>query len=265
MTFSEFGRRLERNGSNGTDHGTASSLFLVGANVAGGLKGTPPSLTSLTSGRQLVATSDFRQVYATVLNRWLNADARQILGADYAQMDLFVRTPGQVVSPPPPPVVLPTPALLTPLVPARILDTRNGTGGAKAPVAAGTPRVVQVAGQGGVPLTGATAAVLNVTVTEPSHGGWLAVHPSGEAFPGVSNLNFVKGQTVPNLVMAKLGGDGKVVLTNAFGTAHVVIDVLGYYGTAGAEHDSGRCRPSRILDTRDGTGRAGVTVDDREL
>ena len=259
MTFSEFGRRLERNGSNGTDHGTASSLFLVGANVAGGLKGTPPSLTAQTSGRQLVATSDFRQVYATVLNRWMNADARQILGADFAQMDLFARTPGQVVAPPPPPVVVPIPAPLTSLVPARIFDTRNGTGGPRTPIAAGSPRVVQVAGQGGVPLTGATAAVLNVTVTSPSAAGWLTVHPSGETKPDASILNFLAGQTVPNLVMAKLGGDGKVVVSNAAGSAEVLIDVVGYYGPAGAARLT-PLSPARILDTRNGTGRGGLTT-----
>ena len=164
MTFSEFGRRLERNGSNGTDHGTAASLLLIGENVSGGLKGAPPSLTALTSGRQLIHTTDFRSVFGTVLDRWMNADSNQLLGASYPALDLFVRTPGQVVPPPPPPVVGPAPALLTSLVPARILDTRDGTGGAKAPIAAGVPRSVQVAGQGGVPLTGASAVVLNVTV-----------------------------------------------------------------------------------------------------
>ncbi|MCU0309718.1 MAG: DUF1501 domain-containing protein [Acidimicrobiales bacterium] len=257
MTFSEFGRRLERNGSNGTDHGTASSLLLVGQNVAGGLKGTPPSLTALTPGRQLIATSDFRQVFATVLTRWLNADARQILGADYAPLDLFALTPGQVVPPPPPPVVTPTPAMFNSLVPSRIVDTRDGTGGTLAPVAAGSPRLVQVAGQGGIPPSGATAAVLNVTVTGATRDSWLTVSPSGVATPDASNLNFVAGQTVPNLVMTKLGGDGKVVLTNAVGSAHVVVDVVGYYGTAAGTRYT-PLSPSRILDTRDGTGRSGA-------
>lgn len=257
MTFSEFGRRLERNGSNGTDHGTAASLLLIGENVSGGLKGSPPSLTSLTSGRQLIHTTDFRSVFGTVLNRWMNADATQILGASYPALDLFVRTPGQVVPPPPPPVVLPTPAMLTPLVPARILDTRDGTGGPKAPIAAGTPRSLQVAGQGGVPLTGASAVVLNVTATSPDRDSWIRLYPSGENLPDASNLNFAAAQTVPNLVVAKLGGDGKVMVHNAVGSTHVVVDVFGYFSPAAGSRLV-PLAPTRILDSRDGTGRGGL-------
>ena len=259
MTFSEFGRRLERNGSNGTDHGTAASMFLIGENVKGGLHGTPPSLTTLSSGRQLVATSDFRQVFSSVLTRWLAADATAILGANHAPFDLFVRTPGQVVPPPPPPVVTPPATLLTSLVPARILDTRDGTGGTKAPIAVGAPRAVPVAGQGGVPLTGVTAAVLNVTVTGSTQPSWLIVHPSGEAAPTASNINFSAGQTVPNLVIAKLGGDGKVVLVNAVGSTEAIVDVVGYFSAAAGTRLS-PLAPSRILDSRNGTGRGGLTT-----
>lgn len=256
MTFSEFGRTLERNGSNGTDHGTASSMLLVGAGVRGGLHGQLPSLTTFDRSGRLIATSDFRSVLAPVLDRWLAADSTQILGGSFTPFDLFAATPGTVDPPPPPPVVGSTPATFVPLVPARILDTRDGTGGTRAPVAAGSPRSVVVAGQGGVPVTGATAAVLNVTVTEPSAAGWLSVHPSGETPPLASNLNFVAGQTIPNLVVAKLGGDGRVVLTNGFGTAHAVADVVGYFTPDGGSRLLA-LSPSRLLDTRDGTGRSG--------
>jgi uncharacterized protein (DUF1501 family) len=78
MCFSEFGRRVEQNYSNGTDHGTAGPMFLVGPKIKGGLYGTYPSLKDLDSG-DLKYTTDFRRVYATVLDQWLNADSTKVL------------------------------------------------------------------------------------------------------------------------------------------------------------------------------------------
>ena len=71
--------------------------------------------------------------------------------------------------------------------------------------------------------------VLNVTVTTPSEGSYLTAFPSGEAQPLASNLNFAPGQTVPNLVVARVGAGGKVSLFNAAGTVHVIADVAGWY------------------------------------
>jgi len=82
MTYSEFGRRVEENRSLGTDHGTAAPLFVMGGRVQGGLKGAHPSLGDLDEG-DLRFQTDFRQVYATVLDRWLKADSRAVLGAAY--------------------------------------------------------------------------------------------------------------------------------------------------------------------------------------
>ena len=80
MTFSEFGRRVEEDGSAGTDHGTASPLFVVGDAVAGGLYGSQPSLTALDGNKNLIRTVDFREVYSTVLDGWLRrVPARDIL------------------------------------------------------------------------------------------------------------------------------------------------------------------------------------------
>jgi uncharacterized protein (DUF1501 family) len=80
MTFSEFGRRVEEN-SSGTDHGTAAPLFVVGEAVAGGLYGEHPSLTNLDSNKNLIRTVDFREVYATVLDGWLQkVPAAEVLG-----------------------------------------------------------------------------------------------------------------------------------------------------------------------------------------
>jgi uncharacterized protein (DUF1501 family) len=79
MTFSEFGRRVGENASSGTDHGTAAPLFAIGGGVKGGIYGQQPSLTDLDNGDLKFAT-DFRSVYATVLERWLGRDAVPIVG-----------------------------------------------------------------------------------------------------------------------------------------------------------------------------------------
>jgi hypothetical protein len=142
----------------------------------------------------------------------------------------------------------------TPLTPARILDTRDGTGtgGSKAPIGAAQTRTLQVTGRGGVAAADVTAAVLNVTVTQPSTGGFLTVYPTGGARPTVSNLNFSPGQTVPNLVTVRLGTGGAVSVFNSSGATHVIADVVGYYaasaGTAGARYHTKQ--PERVLDTR---------------
>jgi uncharacterized protein (DUF1501 family) len=88
MTFSEFGRRVNENGSLGTDHGTAEPMFVIGGRVKGGLYGTYPSLTDLDNG-DLKFTTDFRQVYATVLQDWLGADPTQILSSQFQKLNLF--------------------------------------------------------------------------------------------------------------------------------------------------------------------------------
>jgi len=82
MTFSEFGRRLSENGSRGTDHGEASPLFLIGGGVKGGIYGQLPDLGNTNMGN-LKFTTDFREVYATVLERWLGRPSTQILGGSF--------------------------------------------------------------------------------------------------------------------------------------------------------------------------------------
>ncbi|PTX91076.1 DUF1501 domain-containing protein [Opitutus sp. ER46] len=82
MTFSEFGRRPSENESRGTDHGTAAPLFVLGPRVQGGLQGTAPSL-KLAPNQDLTFSTDFRQVYATVLDRWLGCPAQTVLGGVY--------------------------------------------------------------------------------------------------------------------------------------------------------------------------------------
>jgi uncharacterized protein (DUF1501 family) len=87
MTFSEFGRRVGENASNGTDHGTAEPLFMIGGGVQGGLHGAYPSLADLDRG-DLKFTTDFRSVYSSVLQGWMGVSADQILGASYPTLPL---------------------------------------------------------------------------------------------------------------------------------------------------------------------------------
>ena len=86
MCFSEFGRRVNENASEGTDHGTAGPIFLAGTQVHAGLVGKHPSLSDLKDG-DLQHHTDFRQVYGTVLEKWLRCDSKSILGGDYAIVD----------------------------------------------------------------------------------------------------------------------------------------------------------------------------------
>ena len=85
MTFSEFGRRIEENASRGTDHGEASPLFLIGGGVKGGVYGSLPNLGQNNMGN-LAFSTDFRSVYATVLERWLGRPSEQILMGTFPQL-----------------------------------------------------------------------------------------------------------------------------------------------------------------------------------
>jgi hypothetical protein len=150
--------------------------------------------------------------------------------------------------------------LFNPLVPARLMDTRDGTGGSGT-LGAGATALLQVAGRGGVPSAGVSAVVLNVTVTGPTAPGFVTVWPEGASRPLASNLNFVPGQTVPNRVIVKTGTGGRVYLYNLTGSTDLVVDVGGYYTDATPGGSGTRfvgLTPSRILDTRDGTGGPGT-------
>lgn len=88
MAFSEFGRRVKENANTGTDHGVAGPMFVFGNRVKGGLHGVHPSLTDLDSG-DLRHTTDFRQVYATMIEKWMGgADSVRPLKGSYETLDL---------------------------------------------------------------------------------------------------------------------------------------------------------------------------------
>jgi uncharacterized protein (DUF1501 family) len=88
LAFSEFGRRVKENDSQGTDHGAAGPVFLAGGRLQGGLLGTPPDLSDLDEG-DLKAQFDFRQVYATILDQWLGTPSRPILGSQFEPLPLL--------------------------------------------------------------------------------------------------------------------------------------------------------------------------------
>jgi uncharacterized protein (DUF1501 family) len=88
LAFSEFGRRVEQNASNGTDHGTAGPAFVFGERVRPGLLGSYPSLEELDEG-DLIHTADFRSVYAAVLQDWMKVDVRKVLGAPFRAAEIL--------------------------------------------------------------------------------------------------------------------------------------------------------------------------------
>jgi hypothetical protein len=146
----------------------------------------------------------------------------------------------------------------TPLSPARVFDTRTGIGRSGA-IGDGETLDVQITGRGGVPASNVLAVVVNVTVAEPTAPSYLTVWPAGVPRPNISNLNYVSGQTVPNLVTVALGAGGRLSVFNERGSAHLLFDVVGFYATddgvrGGRFHAT---EPARLVDSRDGTGAPG--------
>lgn len=115
--------------------------------------------------------------------------------------------------------------------PTRIIDTRRGLGATPAPAGpAGTVTTAAV-GVGPLPAGEVSAVVLTVTAVAPTGSGYLTVYPGGAARPTASNLNFVAGQTVADLVTVPVGSDGTITFFNAAGSTHVLADVVGWYDT----------------------------------
>jgi hypothetical protein len=165
-------------------------------------------------------------------------------------------TTDEVLGGPPPPAAEST---YTPVNPARLLDTRAGNG-LSGRFTSRTPRTFDVAGRGGVPAD-ATAVTGNLTVTQQTSEGYLALGPIPDATPSTSTLNFPVGDTRANNVTVRLsaaGGLSAVFVGTSGARTHVVFDVTGYFreGTAGARFTA--LDPTRVLDTRDGLGLAGA-------
>lgn len=100
LTATEFGRRMRANRSGGTDHGAATTFMAIGSQVVGGIHGQLPSLTNLDNNGNLRPTVDYREVYSTVLDTWLDADPGQVLGAGYGNLGFLVAPASEALPPP---------------------------------------------------------------------------------------------------------------------------------------------------------------------
>lgn len=145
----------------------------------------------------------------------------------------------------------PTSAGIATLDPSRVADTRKGG----TPVAGGTSRSFQIAGNGGIPV-GATSVALNVTAINPSGLGNLRVYPDGATVPTASNINYIPGVDKSAFVIVNLPANGKIDVYSDGGTAGVAIDAFAYFRTM---DNVVTAAPVRILDTRTGTSLAANT------
>jgi uncharacterized protein (DUF1501 family) len=252
MTYSEFGRTLNANDSAGTDHGTASSHFVIGSAVRGGLYGQMPSLANLEYWDAIPFNVDFRSMYTSVIDGWLGGGASTVLGANYENLNLFTRAPGTDPAPPPPVGVVGAGDYF-PLTPDRLYDSRNGTGGGAGPLGPGAQVEVAVLGVGGVPASGVTSVAVNVVSVAATEPTTMTVWPSGGVKPNVANVRSLANRAVPNLVIVQVGANGRITIANEKGSTNLVVDVAGYYGP-GAGERLAPMTPVRALDTRDGTG-----------
>ncbi len=161
-------------------------------------------------------------------------------------------------------------AAYTALTPARICDTRSAASiGGTGDVASGvtgqcansgtqlspsSPLDVTVTGIAGVPTSGVSAVVLNVTAVNQPTSGFVTVYPAGASQPKTSNLNFTANDTVANLVEVGVGSNGQVAISSNTST-DIVVDVEGYYSVPSAAGEglyNGLSAPARICDTRAG-------------
>jgi hypothetical protein len=157
----------------------------------------------------------------------------------------------------------------TSLTPARLLDTRSKVGiTTTTPIGAGKFIDLKVTTRGGVPATGPSTVVLNVTAVNPTSQGYLTVYPTGATRPKASSVNFNAHWVGANLVTVRLGTGGKVRIFNASGATHVVADVLGYYHGASSTATDGdtyggfrSIDPVRLLDTRSTDLWDGTPID----
>ena len=140
--------------------------------------------------------------------------------------------------------------------PFRRLDTRIDR---NAPLGPGESMSVPIVGTN----SSVSAVMLNVTVTGATEASYLTVWPTGTPQPYTSNINYVAGDTVPNVVIVPVGAGGAVNFFNSAGDAHVIVDVLGVFEAGASPYLGGRfvsSTPTRALDTRLGTGGAATAL-----
>lgn len=147
--------------------------------------------------------------------------------------------------------------LYAPAIPERLLDTRNGTGAPKGAVPNnGTVKLLVALGNTFLAPPGDMSAVtVNITVVNPTAGGYVTAYADGTSRPGTSNLNYTAGQTVANSAIVPVAANGEIDLTNvtsATGSTHLLVDVVGYYSTSRGWANSAfvPIAPSRVFDSR---------------
>lgn len=253
VTWSEFGRTLAGNASGGTDHGTASSLLVIGGGVRGGLYGQQPSMAGSANWDRPVATVDYRSVFGTVLDGWLGGGASTVLGATHENLGLFSSGPSGTF-PPPGPVTIAPPTAFVGIVPQRIFDSRNAIGTAgRRRIGPGERVKIAVAGVGAIPATGVASVAVNITSTDATSDSYITAWPSDRSRPDTSNLNPRPGRTVPNFALVTVAPDGTISIFNERGSGHVLVDAVGYHTTSGGAGFV-PLAPARIMDTRSGVG-----------
>ncbi|WP_406366565.1 hypothetical protein [Streptomyces sp. NBC_01546] len=231
---------------NTAQSGTVATLTVTGTalgmNTTVKLSGGPSPLTATTvsvsdDARTLKATVDLRTAPAGNWNISVSA-----LGFQYPRGTLTVT----------PPAVSGL-GTYKPITPTRLMDTRSGLGVPQAKVGQGETVTLQVTGTAGIPATGVSAVVLNVTATDPTTSSHVSVYPNGTTRTSASNLNFTAGQTIPNLVVVPVV-NGKVSFYNNAGSVDLIADVAGYYTTDGTGSTYKPITPTRLMDTRSGLG-----------
>jgi hypothetical protein len=179
------------------------------------------------SSRPLASNLNWKGNHQTVANRVsvpIGAGGKITLYNAKGKVDVVVDVNGYYTD------ATATGGFFLPLTPVRILDTRDGNGGFSTPVGPGQTISVQIDGRGGVPASGVSEVILNVTATDPTgKDSFLTIFPDLTSLPNASDLNFVRGQTVANLVFVKVGTDGKVAVYNPKGTTEVIFDVAGWF------------------------------------
>jgi hypothetical protein len=149
----------------------------------------------------------------------------------------------------------PATAKITTATPTRILDSRTATGGRNGQaLAAGETMRLQTLGAGGVPSSGVSSVIVNLTVVAPSAGSYLTAYSTDTVQPAVSTVSFPAGMTMANFAVVPVGADGAINIYNNAGSVHVLMDVQGWVASGNPTPAGYQTlqMPTRIFDSRSG-------------